>query len=224
MKIFVDSANLNEIEDALKRGFTAGVTTNPSILSKEKRTDFRLHVKKIIALLEQYHVKIPLSVEVFSTNPKEMVRQALEFAEEFGRYDGLNIKVPIGWDELGVVRELKAKDLKVNCTCCMSLNQAIMAAAAGADFVSIFYGRIRDVGYDAFTIVQQTRQIFKESRTSSQIIIGSIRHIHDINDAFLAGADIVTVPPKFFPQMVTHPKTDEAVKQFVTDFDNWMAK
>jgi transaldolase len=224
MKIFVDSANLIEIEDALKRGFSAGVTTNPSILSKEKRTDFKLHVKKIIALLEQYQVNIPLSIEVFSTNPKEMIRQALNFAEEFGQYEGLNIKVPIGWNELEVVHELKARGLKVNCTCCMSLNQAIMAAAAGADFVSIFYGRIRDVGYDAFTIVQRTHQIFKESRSSSQIIVGSIRHIHDINEAFLAGADIVTVPPKFFQQMVTHPKTDEAVKQFVTDFENWMTK
>ncbi len=224
MKIFVDSANLGEIEDALKRGFTAGVTTNPSILSKEKRTDFKLHIKKIISLLEQYHVKIPLSIEVFSTNPKEMIRQAVDFAEEFGRYDGLNIKIPIGWNELEVVRELKAKGLKVNCTCCMSLNQAIMAASAGADFVSIFYGRIRDVGYDAFTVVQRTHQVFRESRTSAQIIIGSIRHIHDINEAFLAGADIVTVPPKFFQQMVAHPKTDEAVKQFVTDFEDWMSK
>jgi transaldolase len=103
----------------------------------------------------------------------------------------------------------------------MSLNQAVMAAGAGADFVSLFYGRIRDIGYDAFSVVQRTHQVFREGGISSEIIVGSIRHIHDVNDALLAGADIVTVPPKFFPQMVSHPKTDEAVNQFIDDFRNW---
>jgi transaldolase len=224
MKIFVDSANLVEIEESLKRGFPAGITTNPSILSKEQPTDFKLMIKNIIALLERYNLTIPLSVEVFSTNPREMVRQALDFAEEFGRYEGLNIKVPIGWDELSVISELKSRGLKVNCTCCMSFNQAVMAANAGADFVSLFYGRIRDIGYDAFSVVQRVHQVFKQGAVHSEIIVGSIRHIHDINDALLAGADIVTVPTKFFEQMVSHPKTDEAVKQFVTDFEAWMTR
>src|SRR6516165_2485393 len=98
MKIFVDSANLDEIEDALKRGFVAGVTTNPSIMSKEKRTDFGLHIRQIIELLQRYESAVPLSVEVFSLEPREMVRQALEFREKFGHYPGLNIKVPIGWN------------------------------------------------------------------------------------------------------------------------------
>jgi len=224
MKIFVDSANLNEIEDALKRGFAGGVTTNPSILAKEKRIDFKLHLSKIVALLERYDVTIPLSIEVFSTNPQEMIRQAYELVEEFGRYEGLNIKVPIGWGELGVIHELKARGVKINCTCCMSFNQAIMAASAGADFVSLFYGRIRDVGYDAFSVVKRVHQVFRESAITTQIIVGSIRHIYDINDALLAGADIVTVPPKFFQAMVSHPKTDEAVRQFVTDFSSWIEK
>jgi len=224
MKIFVDSANLDEIEDALKRGFPAGVTTNPSIMSKEKRTDFRLHIRQIIELLQRYECKIPLSVEVFSLEPREMIRQALEFREQFGDYPGLNIKVPIGWNELAVIRELKKLGMRVNCTCCMSLNQAVMAAGAGADFVSIFYGRIRDIGSDAFCVVQRTHQVFRESGVSSEIIVGSIRHIHDVNDALLAGADIVTVPPKFFPQMVSHPKTDEAVNQFINDFRNWQTQ
>jgi transaldolase len=221
MKIFVDSANLNEIEESLNRGFPAGITTNPSILSKEKRTDFSLHIKQIIELLERYECEIPLSVEVFSLEPREMIRQALEFAELFGHYPGLNIKVPIGWNELAIIRELKKHGMRVNCTCCMSLNQAMMAAGAGADFVSLFYGRIRDVGYDAYSVVERTHKVFREGGVKSEIIVGSIRHIHDINDAFLAGADIVTVPPKFFPQMVSHPKTDEAVNQFISDFRNW---
>jgi transaldolase len=222
MKIFVDSANLVEIEEALERGFPAGVTTNPSILSKEEKGDFRDHIKKIIRVLEKHGYDIPLSVEVFSSHPAEMVAQAEEFVHHFGSYQNLNVKIPIGWDELGVIRELRRRGIKVNCTCCMSYNQAIMAAAAGANYVSLFYGRIRDIGYDAASVVRAVHATFSDSRVPCEIIVGSIRHIHDINEALMAGADIVTVPPKFFRQMVTHPKTDEAVNQFITDFQQWM--
>ena len=223
MKIFVDSANLGEIEEALQRGFPAGITTNPSILSKEEKGDFREHIKKIIGLIEKYGYDIPLSVEVFSTKPEEMVAQAEDFVRHFGAYRNLNVKVPIGWDELAVIRELRRRSVKVNCTCCMSYNQAIMAARAGANYVSLFYGRIRDIGYDAASVVREVRATFREWSHPSEIIVGSIRHIMDINEALQAGADIVTVPPKFFRQMTQHPKTDEAVNQFVTDFRKWMS-
>jgi transaldolase len=102
----------------------------------------------------------------------------------------------------------------------MSLNQALMGALAGADFVSLFYNRIKDIGYDARSVVESVHKVFREGGTASQIIVGSIRHISDINEALIAGADIITVPPKFFPQMVSHPKTDEAVQQFLSDFRN----
>jgi transaldolase len=223
MKIFVDSANLVDIEEALERGFAAGITTNPSILAKEQKGDFREHIKKILGLLERYGVEIPLSVEVFSTNPVEMINQAEEFVKHFGWYKQLNVKIPIGWNELAVIRELRRRDIRVNCTCCMSFNQAVMASRAGASYVSLFYGRIRDMGYDASAVVRATRQVFREWRVPSEIIVGSIRHIHDINEAFQAGADIVTVPPQFFRQMVAHPKTDEAVNQFITDFQKWLS-
>lgn len=222
MKIFIDSANLLEIEEALERGFPAGITTNPSILSKEEKGDYREHIKKIIGLLEKYGYDIPLSVEVFTTNPTEMIQQAEDFVRHFGSYRSLYVKIPIGWDELAVIRELRRRGVKVNCTCCMSFNQAVMAARAGANFVSIFYGRIRDTGYDAALIVRATHQVFKEWNVPSEIIVGSIRHIHDVNEALQAGADIVTVPPKFFRQMVSHPKTDEAVHQFLWDFQKWL--
>ena len=222
MKIFVDSANLAEIEEALERGFPAGITTNPSILSKEEKGDFREHIKKIIRLLEKHGYDIPLSVEVFSSRPAEMVAQAEEFVQHFGSYRKLNVKIPVGWDELGVIRELRRRGIAVNCTCCMSYNQAVMAAAAGASYVSLFYGRIRDIGYDAASVVRAVRATLKDSGVRCEIIVGSIRHIVDINEAFMAGADIVTVPPKFFRQMVSHPKTDEAVHQFITDFQKWM--
>ncbi len=224
MKLFVDSANLADIEAALKRGFPRGVTTNPSILAREEKGDYRAHVKRIIDLLERYGYDVPLSVEVFSADPAEMIAQAEEFVAHFGAYRDLAIKVPVGWDELAVIRELRRRDIRVNCTACMSYNQAIMAAAAGATYVSLFFGRIKDLGYDAATIVRQVRATFRERGTPTEIIVGSIRHIQDVNEALQAGADIVTVPPQFFPKLVAHPKTDEAVHQFVTEFQRWQGQ
>ena len=129
MKIFVDSANLDDIEEALERGFPAGVTTNPTIVSQEERGDFTERIKAIIALLHKYDREIPLSVEVFSSNPVEMLSQAESFIAELD-YDPLYVKVPIGWDELAVIRKLKSRGVKVNCTCCMSFAQALLAAQA----------------------------------------------------------------------------------------------
>src|SRR5229473_5583113 len=162
MKIFVDSANLLEIEEALERGFPSGITTNPSILAKEEKADFREHINKIIELVQRYGYDIPLSVEVFSTRPEEMITQAEEFVRHFGHYPKLNVKVPIGWDELAVIRELRRRDIAVNCTCCMSYNQAIMAARAGANYVSLFYGRNRDIGCDAASVGRAVRATFRE--------------------------------------------------------------
>ena len=116
MKIFVDSANLLEIEEALERGFPSGITTNPSILAKEEKADFRDHINKIIELVQRYGYDIPLSVEVFSTRPDEMITQAEDFVRHFGHYPKLNVKVPVGWDELAVIRELRLRGIPVNCT------------------------------------------------------------------------------------------------------------
>jgi transaldolase len=221
VKLFVDSANLVEIEAALARGFPSGVTTNPSILSKEQRRDFKLHIRDIISLLRRYDAAIPLSVELFTTDPQEMIDQAKQFLDDFGDYEQLYVKVPIGWDELRVIREIRQLGGKVNCTCCMSYNQAIIASQAGANYVSLFWGRIRDTGYDAGSVVRAVHQTLREWQSPTQIIVGSIRQMVDINEAIQAGADIVTVPAKFFPLMCSHPKTDEAVQQFMQDFREW---
>lgn len=223
MKIFLDSANLVEIEECLKRGFISGITTNPSILAKEPKTQFEGHIQKIINLLNEYKADIPLSVEVFSTEPKEMIKQAEQFVNSFGEYENLNVKVPIGWDELEVISTLRKRGVKVNVTCCMNYNQAMLAANAGANFVSLFWGRIRDVGYDAGTVVREVHATLKEWNSPSEIIVGSIRHLMDVNQAQQAGADILTVPYQFLPKMAAHPKTDEAVAQFLNDFKTWMS-
>jgi transaldolase len=224
MKLFVDTANLDELEQCLQRGFPSGVTTNPMILSREERRDFREHINDLIELLRKYDCEVPLSVEVFTTDPDEMLRQAEEFVRHFGHYPYLNVKVPIGWDELRVIASLRRRGIEVNCTCCMSYNQAVMAARAGANYVSLFWGRIRDLGYDAGSVVRQVAETFRNWGSPSEIIVGSIRHIADINEALQCGADILTVPPKFFPQMCGHPKTDEAVRQFVAEFQKWQSQ
>lgn len=223
MKVFVDTANISDIEAALERGFVSGVTTNPSLLAREPRTEFVRHVGKIVDLLRTYGRPIPLSVEVFTTDPTEMLRQAEQFVEAFD-YPHLSVKVPIGWDELKVIYGLRKRGVLVNCTCCMSVNQAMMAAQAGATYVSLFYGRIRDTGYDARVVVEETCRAFRLGEVQSEIIVGSIRHIRDVVDAFLAGTHIVTVPPQFFKQLVSHPKTDEVVNQFITDFRQWLGE
>lgn len=243
MKIFIDSANLGEIEEGLKRGFASGITTNPSLLAKEPKGSFEAHVGKIIELIRKYQPGIHLSVEVFSSDKEEILRQAQEFVRQFN-YPQLSVKVQVGWNELEVIKKLADAGISVNCTACMTVHQAIMAARAGARYVSLFWGRIKDGGvqeefaaereylraknvlndddFDPYTVVKSTRQILDQDRIQSEIIVGSIRNTYDIRDAGLAGAHIVTVPPKFFKGMMSHYKTDEVVNQFLTDFKAWM--
>lgn len=244
MKIFVDSANLLDIEEALKRGFAQGVTTNPSLLAKEPKSSFEIHVRKIIDIINQYQPGIHLSVEVFSKNPDEIFTQAQDFVNQFG-YSGLGVKVQVGWNELTVIKKLSAAGIAVNCTACMTVTQAIMAAHAGARYVSIFWGRLRDGGadpeftsarqelseqkvldindYDPFYVVKSVRQLLDQNHLDTEIIVGSIRYSSDIKQAGLAGAHIVTVPAKFFPGMMTHFKTTQVVDKFMNDFKQWLA-
>jgi len=209
VKLFIDSANLAALEAALERGAISGITTNPSILTKDKTS-----VAEIIALLRRYAMNIPLSIEVTETDRTAMLNQALAYSR---LYEEVYVKVPIGWDELQVVDQLRGRAIKVNVTACMSYNQAIMAANAGANYVSLFWGRIRDTGQDAATVVRQVRDTFDLWDCPSQIIVGSIRQMIDVNEAMQAGADIVTVPPHILPLLCQHPKTDEVVGQFMRD-------
>lgn len=274
MKIFVDTANLDEIKAALDTGIVEGVTTNPSLFAKEPKGNFEEHIGKIIGLLfdhssggnllaEKNQLK-HLSVEVFSRDPEEILRQAERFQELF-KYPALSVKVQVGWNELAVIRKLAARGIKVNCTACMTVSQAAWAAKAGAKYASLFWGRIRDTNpniledklqnakseeerekfdaqfkkvvelaesgaatvtdFNPYAVVQRTRAIFDREKFDCEIIAGSIRTIWDVQYALLAGAHIVTVPYKFFPEfpkMAQHFKTDEVVNQFLTDFENWL--
>lgn len=239
MKIFIDSANLADIEEALKRGFIQGITTNPSLLAKEPKGSFKGHIEKIIALINQYQPGIHLSVEVFSRDTDEIIKQAKDFIASFN-YPQISIKVQVGWNELETIKKLSSAGISVNCTCCMSVTQAMMAARAGARYVSLFWGRIREGGtenesnslrekkirddndFDPAFVTASVKKLLDESKLNSEIIVGSIRSVLDIRDAALAGARIVTIPPKFFPDMVNHFKTDQVVNQFLNDFAGWL--
>jgi transaldolase len=244
MKIFIDTANLTDIEEALKRGFASGVTTNPSLLAKEPKSSFEGHVGKIIDLIKHYSPGAHLSVEVFSTDPDEILRQAESFVSRFD-YPQLSIKVQVGWNELATIKKLASKGISVNCTACMSVSQAIMAAHAGAKYVSLFWGRIRSGGeeekfnverekmfservldnheFNPPFVMKSVRYMIDRDGLDTEIIAGSIRGIVDIRDAALSGAHIVTIPPKFYPSMMQHFKTDEVINQFMTDFKEWMS-
>ncbi len=222
MNLFLDTANLDEIAQALAKGCIDGITTNPSLLAREKRDDFYAHVGKIIRLVRNAGPDLPLSVEVFSMDPDEMLRQAFEFIERFSDYRELYVKIPVGWNELQVIKELSRNGIRVNCTACMSISQSVMAAKAGAAIVSLFWGRIRDGGADPFRVVQETRKLLDRASSGCRIIVGSIRKKEDVEEALVAGGHIITVPFRFLREMTVHPKTTEVVDQFLRDFSGWI--
>lgn len=221
MKIFLDSANLNELELSLRRGCISGVTTNPSILSKEPKSDFVQHIQNMANLCKQYQQSIPLSVEVFTQDPQEMLTQARELINSID-YENLNIKIPIGWNELEVIYQLSREGIAVNCTCIFTEAQSQLAANAGAEYVSIFMGRLKDIGGDPFPVISNVRSMFDEAGSKAKIIAGSIRHPKDITDAHVAGAHIVTAGMPLFEKMAGHPQTDLSVQGFLNDFKAWM--
>jgi transaldolase len=135
-------------------------------------------------------------------------------------YDQLNIKVPIGWTELAAISELSRAGIKINCTCGFDEAQAILAANAGAKYFSFFYGRMKDINVEPAEVIKRTRGLLEG--TDTEIIMGSIRHMKDLVDSFVAGAHIVTAPLSIFEKMAAHPKTKESVDQFLSEFKQWI--
>ena len=208
MKLFIDTANLEEIKEALSWGCISGATTNPKIMSNEKPGySFK---EKIVEIAEL--IKTPLSVEVTEEDFTGMVEEAKEYASW---HPNIVIKIPMGIEGLKAVNILEKKEnVRTNVTCLMATNQALLAALSGATYVSIFYGRVMDMGYDPAEVISETAKLFKGKDISSEIIVGSIRSMFDVNRAFLAGADIVTVPFPILKKMTQNPKTEETVKEF----------
>jgi transaldolase len=214
MEIFADTADLKEIKTWLDFGVIDGVTTNPSILLANGVYDLRLGAVEIARLLGDK----PLSVEVVTDEPDEMYSQAVEITSWA---PNIVVKIPVittqGDPTLGVIARLVQAGVKVNATACLSFNQAMLAAKAGATYVSIFAGRISDEGADPSEVITNTAQWLKTWNLPSKIIVGSIRETMNVQKAALAGAHVVTVPPKFLRQMIDHKYSRFTVAQFLAD-------
>jgi len=214
MQIFIDSADVKQIETWLGQGIVDGATTNPSIMFKDGIADIEAGALRICKLLGDR----PLSVEVTSNHHETMLEQGRLFAT-WAR--NIVIKIPIvnefGESCLGVIHRLTQERIAVNATAILSFNQAILAAKAGAAYVSIFAGRVADEGNDPAVVIRNVRSWLDEWKFPSRIIVGSIRTVMDIQNAALAGAHVITIPPQFLPKMVDHRYTRETVRQFNED-------
>jgi len=214
MQIYLDSADHREIERWTREGVIDGVTTNPSILFKEGVFDLEDGARALAHLLGDR----PLSVEVTSDDPKQMVAQGRAIAR---LAPNIVVKIPVtnarGESCLSVIHSLSKEGIPVNTTAILSFNQAILAAKAGAAYVSIFAGRIADEGNDPAIVIRNVRSWLEEWEYTAKIIVGSIRAVMDIQAAALAGAHIITIPPQFLPKMADHKYTRETVSQFNND-------
>jgi transaldolase len=221
MQLFLDSANCQEIEKWLGQGVIDGITTNPSILLKDAAYDYEQAALQLCRLLGSR----PVSVEVTSNDPGAMLEQARKLARLAGN---VVIKVPVvnqsGESCLGVMHALAEEGVHVNATALLSFNQAMLSAKAGAAYVSLFAGRIADEGNDPAQVIGHVRRWLEEWGYEARIIVGSIRSVMDVQNAALAGAHIITVPPQFLPKMVDHQYTRETVRQFVRDAEKALAQ
>ncbi|HVK70260.1 MAG TPA: transaldolase family protein [Polyangium sp.] len=206
--LFLDSSDPKEIKDIFAWGVIAGVTTNPLILAREAgAVDLEERIRAVVAAS-----KGPVSVELVSETEGAML-------EEAHRYHAwapsrIVIKVPFGEAGLRVTHALTTQGIETNVTCTMSFNQAYLAALAGGTYVSIFSGRVRDMGYDVRPVIAETRAQLDREKLGAKIIVGSIRHILDVNEALSHGAHVVTVPPAILRKMLHNPKTDETIREF----------
>ena len=210
MKFFADTAEIEEIRELAATGLLDGVTTNPSLVSKAGR-NFIEAVREICAIVEG-----PVSAEVAATDTGTMLAEARKLA---AIAENVVIKVPLTWDGLKACRALSQDGIMVNVTLCFSANQALLAAKAGAAFVSPFVGRLDDVGEDGMSLIRDIRTIYDPYPDfGTEILAASIRHPRHVTEAALAGADVATVPPAILKQIVHHPLTDKGLAQFLADW------
>lgn len=211
MKLFIDTANMEEIKEAYSLGIISGVTTNPSLVAKEKNISFEERLKEITEL-----VPGSVSAEVISLKAEEMVEEGRKLAEIA---PNITIKVPMTPDGLKAVTVFAKEGIKTNVTLVFSANQALLAAGAGATYVSPFLGRLDDIGHDGLELISQIAEIFSIHNIDTKIIAASIRHPQHVTEAALRGAHIATVPYKVLMQMFKHPLTDKGIETFLADWN-----
>lgn len=209
MKFFLDTANVDEIREAAALGVLDGVTTNPSLVAKEGR-DFIQVLKEIVSL-----VNGPISAEVTTTDPEEMVEQGRDLAKI---HPNIVVKLPLTLEGLKACKRLRSEDIRTNVTLCFSASQALMAAKAGASYVSPFIGRLDDISHDGMDLIRQIRVIYDNYDFETQILAASIRHPIHVVEAALAGSDVATIPFSVLKQLIKHPLTESGQEKFLADW------
>lgn len=210
MKLFIDTANVEEIRKANDMGIICGVTTNPSLIAKEGRI-FEDVVKEITQIVDG-----PISAEVISLNSDGMIREALELAKI---HKNIVIKIPMTDEGLKAVKVLSEEKIKTNVTLIFSAGQALLAAKAGASYVSPFVGRLDDINNDGIKLIEEITNIFMNYDYETEIIAASIRHPMHVTEAAKYGCHIATVPFKVLMQLTKHPLTDKGIEQFLKDWE-----
>jgi transaldolase len=210
MKFFIDTANLDEIREANEMGLIDGVTTNPSLVAKEGDVDFKQRIKEICDI-----VKGDVSAEVTSLDTEGMLREGRELA---AIAPNVVVKCPLTLDGLKATQTFRSEGIKVNVTLCFSAAQALLAAKAGATYISPFIGRLDDIATDGMTLIRQIVLIYENYGFETEVLAASIRHPMHIVDCALAGADVATIPFKVIRQLVNHPLTDKGLDSFLSDW------
>lgn len=211
MKFFLDTANINDIKDIYDLGIISGVTTNPSLIAKEKR-DLKETIKEISDIVDG-----PISGEVISLDYEGMIKEGEELASI---HSNIVVKIPMTRDGLKAVSYLSKNNIKTNVTLIFSSTQALLAARAGATYVSPFLGRLDDIGFNGLNLIKEIKDIFKVHDIKTEIIAASVRNpIHIVESAKL-GADIATIPPTVVDNLIKHPLTDIGIEKFVKDWED----
>lgn len=211
MKIFLDTANIEEIKEAASWGAVDGVTTNPSLVAKEGK-EFEALVKEICSIVDG-----PISAEVISLECSGMVDEARKLAKW---HKNIVIKIPLTKEGLKAVKILSKEKIRCNVTLCFSPSQALLAAKAGASYISPFIGRLDDISHTGMDLVKQIKQIYINYGFKTEIIVASVRHPVHVLEAALIGADIATVPYAVLEKLVKHPLTDIGIERFLKDWQN----
>ncbi|MHA7872402.1 MAG: fructose-6-phosphate aldolase [Hyphococcus sp.] len=209
MKFFVDTANVDEIRELAPTGLVDGVTTNPSLVMKSGR-DFREVVAEICGIIDG-----PVSAEVTATQSAQMIEEGKSLA---AIADNVTVKLPLTFDGLVACKALSGDGIKTNVTLCFSANQALLAAKAGATFISPFIGRLDDINIDGMELIRDIRIIYDNYDFRTEILAASIRSPNHVRDSAIAGADVATVPPAVLKSLVNHPLTDKGLKAFLDDW------
>ncbi|MCX6733594.1 MAG: fructose-6-phosphate aldolase [Candidatus Peregrinibacteria bacterium] len=210
MKLFLDTANIQEIADAASLGLLDGVTTNPTLVALEG-VDFESRVKAISKL-----VNGPVSAEVISLDYEGMIKEGLAYSKWA---KNICVKLPMTPNGLKACRYLRSKGIHVNITLVFSANQALLAAKAGATFVSPFIGRLDDAGQDGMTLIEEITDIYREYEFKTEIIVASVRHPRHVTEAAILGAHICTIPYAIFMKLFQHPLTDIGIQKFLADWE-----